>query len=781
MPEKPSYEQLEKRIRELERAESERKIAVEALRESEARFRLLYERAPVGYQSLDGDGQFIEVNQAWLDTFGYKKEEVIGKSFSEFLHPDWADHFKHNFPRFKAVGEILGVEFEMVKKNGSTIWVSFNGRVVKDRYDNFQQTHCVLHDITEQRTAEQAIHESEEKYRRLAEECPISIMTFDHSGMVTFVNKWHLEKFAGGKHPASFFVGQKITELPGIVGAGVADALGKVFEGRHVVLDCVYFPFFTGGHAGYQSIKAVPIYKDGQFVSGILIREDVTGQKLAEEALKESEAKYRVIMESMNDPIYICSADFRVEYMNPAMIKMAGRHAIGESCHNVIHGLDEKCPTCIHQKVMAGESITREVELLKENRTFSVSNSPIFHADGSVSKLTVFRDVTNVKIMENCILQSQKLEAIGTLAGGIAHDFNNILSAVIGYTEIALDDEMPLDAPARNSLENVLKAGLRAKDLVKQILAFSRQTQYEKKPISLGPIVQEVLKLIRASLPTNIEIRQRGLGGGSTVFGDPIQIHQVLMNLCTNAGHAMRNSGGLLEVGLSRVEYSPSDITKPMDVKPGAYVELTVADSGPGMSPTVREQIFNPFFTTKAKEEGTGLGLSVAHGIVKEHDGAIRVDSQPGAGTTFSIFLPLLADAKETDAAPEEPLPPGTERILVVDDEKAIANVSKMILERLGYRVTAVSSSLDALDRFAGHPADFDLVITDQTMPVITGDQLALKIWALRPDIPVILCTGFSHVVDEVHARKIGIRDFIMKPVVRRDLAVNVRRVLDEG
>jgi nitrogen-specific signal transduction histidine kinase/ActR/RegA family two-component response regulator len=392
----------------------------------------------------------------------------------------------------------------------------------------------------------------------------------------------------------------------------------------------------------------------------------------------------------------------------------------------------------------------------------------------------VFTDITERKRLESQLRQTQKMEAMGTLAGGIAHDFNNILSSVIGYTEIALDDDLSPDAPARSSLENVLKAGCRAKDLVKQILAFSRQTQYEKKPISLNPIVKEVLKLMRASLPSNIEIRQDILAETFKVLGDPTQILQVLMNLCTNAGYAMRERGGILEVALATIEYNQADPQRPAEMKPGTYAKLSVMDTGPGMASAVVDQIFNPFFSTKPKGEGTGLGLAVVHGIVAEHGGAIKVDSQPGRGTTFRVYLPLLADSKGTDVAADEALPRGYERILVVDDEEVIAQLTQKTLDRLGYTVTAVSNSRKALDLFSDDPSNYDLVITDQTMPGMTGDQLALKILSLRADIPIILCTGFSHVIDEAQAKAMRIREFIMKPIVGRDLAITVRRVLDQ-
>ena len=429
-----------------------------------------------------------------------------------------------------------------------------------------------------------------------------------------------------------------------------------------------------------------------------------------------------------------------------------------------------------------------ETERIKRDGTVipvSLTVSPVRNPEGKIFCASVIsRDITQRKQaeaerqdLEQQLRQVQKLEAIGNLAGGIAHDFNNILSPIIGYTEMALmgmDETLPL----YRDLEQVLGAGLRAKELTKQILTFARKTENRKEPVRISLIVKEALKLLRASLPSTIEIRQ-GFSPGTEqgcVMGDPTQIHQILMNLCTNAGHAMRTDGGILGVRLAKIEIGKM-VAAQHDAVPGPYLELSVSDSGHGMTEEVKQRIFDPYFTTKGKGEGTGLGLAVVYGIVRDLGGFIYVDSKPGVGTTFRVFLPLSTEKDYREDASPLVLPVRSGRVLFVDDETVLVEMGRRMLERLGYDVTAVSSSLKALDLFREGPDRFDLVITDQTMPYMTGAHLAREILAVRRDIPVILYTGFSEAISEEKAKSIGIREILMKPLTLNSLSCAIQRI----
>ena len=380
--------------------------------------------------------------------------------------------------------------------------------------------------------------------------------------------------------------------------------------------------------------------------------------------------------------------------------------------------------------------------------------------------------------LQNKLAQAQKMESIGNLAGGIAHDFNNILSSIIGFTELALDD-VAIGTPLEDNLQEVYTAGKRARDLVRQILAFARQSDEKLKPIRVDIIAYEVIKLLRSSIPATVEIRE-SIESQSTIMGNTTQIHQLFMNLCTNAGYSMEDEGGILEISLKDIVVDKDVYNKKLDLKYGKYIELSVSDTGTGIPSEILDSIFDPYFTTKGLGEGTGMGLAMVHSIVESYGGKITVESKIEEGTTFTIYLPIIRERQAVQACVTEQLPTGKERILFVDDEASITKMGSQVLERLGYAVTTRTSSVETIELFRTRPNDFDLVITDMTMPNLTGDKLAIELIKIRPDIPVVLCTGYSKKISDEIASEIGIKAFAYKPIAKADLAKTVRKVLDE-
>jgi len=383
--------------------------------------------------------------------------------------------------------------------------------------------------------------------------------------------------------------------------------------------------------------------------------------------------------------------------------------------------------------------------------------------------------------LERQLQQAHKMESLGTLAGGIAHDFNNILYGAMGYTELCLDDSAP-DSQLHDNLTEIRSGLQRAKSLVSQILAFSRQSHSEAEPIHVTPVADEVLKLLRSTIPTTIHIEADTVVPNGTIMGDPTQIHQVFMNLCTNAAHAMEEDGGTLTIKIDNVEIGAEwDKTDDSDFPPGPYLRISVSDTGDGIPSENLNRVFDPFFTSKEQGKGTGMGLAVVHGIVKAHSGKILVESYENQGTTFDVYFPLLENSeKPKEVNHSDHLPKGEEHILLVDDRPQVVGLQKQLLERLGYSVTTKNSSKDVVEAIRSHHDTYHAVITDMTMPEMTGDMLAAKIKEIQPGIPVILCTGYSEKVSNTKAREIGIDAFLMKPVANANLAKTLRKVLDK-
>jgi PAS domain S-box-containing protein len=535
-----------------------------------------------------------------------------------------------------------------------------------------------------------------------------------------------------------------------------------------------------------------PQFDESGRISGYIhIMSDITDRVRSETALQEARHTLVTILDSIDATIYVADMEtHEILFMNRHMKETFSGDFTGQKCWRAFRRKQGACEDCTNAKLLDGQgnptgACVWEGHNRVTGRWYINYDRAIKWIDGRYVRLQVATDITEIKSLEKerrhteaQLRQAQKMEAIGTLAGGIAHDFNNILSAILGYSELALDDALH-DRASASYIREIIRAGSRARDLVYQILTFSRQTETEAKPIQVQPIVKEALKLLLASLPSTIEI-QTDIQTKAIVEADPIQIHQVIMNLCANAGHAMRSQGGTLKVVLTKDTLTNDFTDQYPAMSPGDYLKIAVSDTGPGISPDIREKIFDPYFTTKEKGEGTGMGLAVVQGIVQSCHGAITVGSSPGEGACFNVYLPVIQMTEPVQTETNVVIPGGHEHILFVDDEPPLADLSKQILERMGYRVTIRTSSIEALELFKSHPESFDLVITDMTMPHITGDILTIKLLAMRPDLPVIICTGYSEKITQEMIDRLGIRALILKPIIRDELLLTVRQILDD-
>ena len=507
--------------------------------------------------------------------------------------------------------------------------------------------------------------------------------------------------------------------------------------------------------------------------------------------LYEAEKRYRSIFENAVEGIFQSTPDGRYITVNPAFAKMYGYESPEKMMADVA---DIEKQLYVYpedrqkiKRLLEKDGRVRELETAfrrKDGSRLWASVNATAVRDEKGNPLcyegTVV-DITERKRLEARIIQSQKMEAVGTLAGGIAHDFNNVLASIVGYTELAMLKGISENSQAGDCLDQVLKASQRARDLVKQIMMFSRQSDVEKKPVQLTPIIKETVKFLRATLPTNIEIKRRISATSDVVLADPIQIHQVLMNLCTNAAHAMRQEGGVLKIMLTDMDAEEPSESLPAPHNNGCFFNLSVSDTGHGIDPENLDKIFDPFFTTKSSGEGTGMGLSVVYGIVKDLNGNITVQSEQNKGSTFSISLPRGEEQFVPSPLPLSSLPTGSECVLLVDDEESLVNMGKDMLHYLGYKVIAARGSMEALDDFRALPEQFDLVITDLNMPIMSGYKLADELLQIRPDIPIILCTGLGQSIIEEEAISRGIRQVLVKPFNMDNYAKIVRKVLDEG
>ena len=673
----------------------------------------------------------------------------------------------------------IAIEYSMNREQLKQANVELEQRVI-------ERTKELRLKIAEKEQVEKALRKSHETLSESQRIAKLGSWKLDLNTQIITLSEEH--QFVAGREPKEIALPLNEYATDYIVEEDIAILQDRLAFAVQNIENSSYHNYFeyrlkTDDAGGYKTLAVQSRFKSKGIINGVT--QDITERKKAKEALTESEAKYRNLFNNAQVGMYRTRiSDGKFIEANDALARMFGYEDRKDILAAEYVAADNYVDPDMRENLLAilrehGEFINFEARLYRKDRSAAWLrySGQIYPEKGHIEGVAA--DITEEKRLEEQLLQAHKMESIGTLAGGIAHDFNNMLGIIVGNTELAMDD-VPEWNPARNNLNEIRTASMRAKDMVKQILAFSRLSLQEMKPVRISPIIKDSLKLLRSSIPTIIEIHQKISNESDTVRADPTQINQVLINLCTNAAHAMGEKGGVLAVSLKNIEMDEDSAIHYHDLSSGKYVRLTVSDTGHGIEPKSLERIFDPYFTTKGVGEGSGMGLSVVHGIVKCHSGDISVSSEPGKGTTFQVFFPYIEGKPEPEIEITGEIPRGKERMLFVDDEKAMVDAIQPMIERLGYKVTARTSSIEALEAFRANPDRFDLVITDFTMPNMTGMELAKELLNLRSDIPIILCTGYSEHINEDKAKGNGIRAFLMKPVVLGEIANTIRKVLDD-
>ncbi|MBI9091563.1 MAG: PAS domain S-box protein [Desulfobacterium sp.] len=799
------------------------------LREGEENYWSLMEKMPDLLYKTDLNGNILFVSKATLPLFGYRQEEGIGMKTADFyVNPEDRERF---IAELKRKGKITDFQTRLRHRNGSIWWSSTNARLFKNSQGKILGIEGIIRNITQRKyqdglTAAQlrlvdytAGHTVPQLLQKIIDEA--EALTHSKVGFFHFLDQDQSVISRQGWSTNTRRLCKSDIVQPHFP-ISDQDIWTECIKGCRPVIRNNYpqsIPesVLPNGHPPLARFLIIPIIRNGK-VEALLglgnksfdydeMDMDTVGQlarfawetvvrKRAEEALVERETLLRAVFDQTYQLMALFSTDGKFIAVNRASTEFAEvdeSFLIGKTMWETLWWKDspEKRDRAINtfSKSVAGEFLRFETANLTKNgapRTIDTSLRPIFNDEGEVIFICAEgRDITDKKAaekenakLEAQLLQAHKLEAIGTLAGGVAHDFNNILAGIIGLAELAQEDVGKAD-PLKYYIDQIALSGYRAKDLVEQILLFSQQKDQDMQSVDLKVMAKEVVRLLRSTVPRTIEIKTRFLPEKAMVMSSPAQIHQILMNLCSNAVHAMTPRGGDLLISMEEATLNRNDLSTLPGLTPGAFLILKVCDSGHGIPPDILDKVFDPFFSTKVRGEGTGLGLAVVHGIVTKHGGEIRVESMPGRGTVVSIYLPRAKDEVAQNLPMDMDINGGNEHILLVDDEPLIIESISRMLKRLGYRVTGVLDSREAWDLFSENPDRFDLVVTDNQMPHMGGISLSEKMFALNPHTHIILCTGFGDRLTIRLARQIGIKAIVYKPVIKAKIAAEIRWILD--
>ena len=767
---------------------TERKRIEEESHEYSQRLKLATESGQMGVWDWDVSRDVMFWDQRMLDIYGIDSVAFSGsvEEWKNCLHPEDKQNAIDECMAALAGERIFDTTFRIATPDGAVRYIKADGIVVRDDGGNAVRMIGVNRDISASKKAEEALRASEEEHRTLIGMLPDIICHFDRQGRHLFVSE-NIGRYFD-LQPETM-LGRSFDELgfPADLCRLWHESIRDAFEsGRTAEMEYV---IDTRLGKSIFNWRLMPQRDQGGHVRSVLtLARDVTAQRQAErdyrllfEEMLDGFALHEIIVDAAGAPV-----DYRFVAVNPAFERQTGLRGadlVGRTVLELMPQTEHQWIETYGRVALSGEPVSFENYSAVLGKHFKVTAfRPVDrHFACIVSDVTdrVIAELERQKL-EGQLRQAQKLEAIGTLAGGIAHDFNNILGAILGYAEMAKEDCRPGSYAARD-VDQILAAGNRARDLVKQILAFSRQAEIEQIPLQPSTIIREAIKLLRSSFPSTIRIVEEVDRDAGLILADPTQIHQVLMNLCTNAFHAMEERGGTLGVALRRRAMAAADLSEVPDAVPGEYVQLVVSDTGPGIPPEIRDRIFDPYFTTKEQGKGTGLGLAIVHGITKNCSGFVLCRSVLGEGSEFIVHLPVHQQREVAPAAgvaARAPHTSGGERILFVDDEEMLVVMGRSMLERFGYKVTAATGSREALAVFREGPDQFDLVITDQTMPDMTGMELAGHFLKIRHDIPIILCTGYSNLVSEEKIRAAGIRALALKPLTKMELVDLIRTTL---